>query len=126
MIYRSLVTGRSPYRSWSVDSGAGCKCRAGNLEHDGSRLPAKSLLSTANHRIAEPGKEKVRSGKSQDVVPHAVITPVPFDQKPFLAGSCMVWQRAVGEAESLHHWPVFVSPAHDAKGVEPPQADGTS
>src|SRR5579871_2467564 len=62
-------------------------------------------------------------GERQDVVPHAVVFPVPLDQEALLAAARMIRQGAVGEAKTVYR-PVLVHHGHDAASVEPPQADG--
>ena len=91
--------------------------------HGRRRLPTEPLLRPPHPRVAEPCQEMSRPGEGQDVVPHAVVFPVPLDQETLLPAPRMVRQRAVGEAEPLHR-PVLVHHDYDAAGVEPPQADG--
>jgi hypothetical protein len=56
---------------------------ADSLEHGRCRVLPESLLRAAHNGVAKPGQKVVRSGKGQDVVPHAVVALVPLDQESF-------------------------------------------
>src|SRR5262249_15254864 len=90
-----------------VCSRTGRRSGTGLPTHCSCRVLSEATLNVSRPRIPELCEEVPGSGEGQDVVPHAVVLSIPFDEEALLAAFRMAGQRAVGETEAFDR-PVLV------------------
>src|SRR4051812_41453780 len=54
-------------------------------QHRRGGVPRETPLQAPGERVGEAGQRVARPGEGEDVVPYAVVRPVPLDQEPLLA-----------------------------------------
>jgi hypothetical protein len=86
-------------------------------------MPLEPLLQAANNRVAETGREPVRTVEGQNVVPNTVGASVPLDQELLLAAFDVARKRNRYEPEPADR-PRIIQDINDPTCVEPPDTEG--